>query len=120
MIFRSTYPNADTEPALFISKRTGCRLTGRRVEQIVAKALKKADLDGQGYSPHKLRHTAATTLYQKGLADILEIKEILGHASISTTQIYCHTAATTMKRALDSMGDVFRSDGGDRHDKKDE
>lgn len=75
--------------ALFLS-RTGTRLTGRRVEQIVDKCLKNAGLDGRGFSTHKLRHTAATLMYQNGGADMLTLQEILGHAHVSTTEIYTH------------------------------
>ena len=76
--------------ALFISKRTGRRLTPRRVEQIVERCLQTAGLSGKGYSPHKLRHTAATLMYRHGNVDMLTLKEILGHESVSTTQIYTH------------------------------
>jgi integrase/recombinase XerC len=75
--------------ALFLS-RTGSRITGRRVEQIVTQCLKNAGLDGRGLSTHKLRHTAATLMYQAGGADMLTLKEILGHAHVSTTEIYTH------------------------------
>ena len=85
---RAALPNLPTdERALFVSKRTGKRLTARRVEQIVARCLQSAGLSGRGFSPHKLRHTAATLMYQGGV-DMLALKEILGHESVSTTQIY--------------------------------
>ena len=89
---RAQLPNIkDTDKnALFISKRTGGRLTPRRVEQIVERCLQTAGLYGKGYSPHKLRHTAATLMYRHGNVDMLTLKEILGHESVSTTQIYTH------------------------------
>ena len=89
---RAQLPNIkDTDKnALFISKRTGGRLTPRRVEQIVERCLQTAGLSGKGYSPHKLRHTAATLMYRHGNVDMLTLKEILGHESVSTTQIYTH------------------------------
>ena len=84
---RAALPNLPAdERALFVSKRTGKRLTARRVEQIVARCLQSAGLSGRGFSPHKLRHTAATLMYQGGV-DMLALKEILGHESVSTTQI---------------------------------
>jgi len=83
-------PDIIGEPnALFISK-FGKRISKRRVQQIVEDALRDANLDGMGYSTHKLRHTAATLMYQHGGADTLVLKEILGHKSIMTTEIYTH------------------------------
>ena len=88
--------------ALFISKRTGKRLTPRRVQQIVERSLKAAGLDGRGFSPHKLRHTAATLMYQYGNVDMLALKEILGHENVSTTQIYTHINTKQLKNAVAS------------------
>ena len=87
------------EPALFISKRLKKRLSARRVEQIVTDCLKQAGLDGQGYSAHKLRHTAATLLYRSGNADMLALKEILGHEHVSTTEIYTHISDDALMKA---------------------
>lgn len=61
--------------------------------------LKSAGLDNTGYSPHKLRHTAATLMYQGG-ADMLAIKEILGHENVSTTQFYTHINQQQLKQAV--------------------
>lgn len=91
-----------SESALFISKKRKTRLTARRVQQIIKDCLKAAGLDGQGYSPHKLRHTAATLLYQSGAADILTLKAILGHENISTTEIYTHISDEKVKKAAKS------------------
>ena len=88
--------------ALFVSKRTMRRLTATSIYNLVEKALEKAGLQGDGYSVHKLRHSAASLLHQNG-TDVLEIGEILGHASIKTTQIYCHTTGELVKSALDKM-----------------
>ena len=84
--------------ALFISNRTGKRLSARRVEQIVARCLQSAGLSGRGFSPHKLRHTAATLMYQGGV-DMLALKEILGHENVSTTQIYTHINREQLKKS---------------------
>ena len=103
---RKRYKKIIDEDALFLSQN-GTRITGRRVEQIVDKYLLKAGLQSSGYSPHKLRHTAGTLLYQGGDADLLEIKEILGHESVSTTQIYCHTSGKMVKSAMNSMQKIL-------------
>ena len=65
--------------ALFLSSRTGKRIGARQIQKIVQASLRDAGLSGKGYSPHKLRHTAATLLYQHGKVDILVLKELLGH-----------------------------------------
>lgn len=84
--------------ALFLSSR-GTRITPRRVEQIVENCLQQASLAGRGYSPHKLRHTAATLMYQHGGVDIRVLKEILGHANLGTTEIYTHLSSVQMENA---------------------
>lgn len=96
---RNALPNLTDKDALFVSKRTGKRLTARRVEQIVARCLQSAGLSGRGFSPHKLRHTAATLMYQGGV-DMLALKEILGHESVSTTQIYTHINQQQLRDAV--------------------
>jgi len=88
------------DPALFLSNQKK-RISRRRVQQIVEDALKAAGLDGRGLSTHKLRHTAATLMYQHGHVDLLTLKSILGHESISTTEIYTHLSDTTMQEAMD-------------------
>ncbi len=83
--------------ALFLS-RNGSRISKRRVQQIVEYNLKKNGLFG--YSTHKLRHTAATLLYQYGHVDIRILKELLGHASLSTTEIYTHVSNEQIEEAV--------------------
>ena len=56
--------------------------------------------DSDGYSVHKLRHTAATLMYQHGDVDVLLLKEILGHENLSTTQIYTHVADEQLRQAV--------------------
>jgi site-specific recombinase XerD len=87
--------------ALFLSKQLR-RITGRRVEQIVENALKVCNLDGRELSVHKLRHTAATLMYNHGGADALTLKEILGHKSVSTTEIYTHISPDQIFAAMDN------------------
>ena len=55
-----------------------------------------------GFSVHKLRHTAATLMYQTGNVDVLELKEILGHENLNTTQIYTHIENTELKIAAEA------------------
>ena len=87
------------DPALFLSNQKK-RISRRRVQQIVEDSLKKAGLSGRGLSTHKLRHTAATLMYQQGGTDILTLKSILGHESIATTQIYTHLGETAEREAM--------------------
>jgi site-specific recombinase XerD len=86
--------------ALFISRNMR-RINPRTVENIVKRFLEKSGLGGQGFSVHKLRHTAATLMYQHGDVDILLIKEILGHENLSTTEIYTHIVDSQLKNAVD-------------------
>lgn len=87
--------------AVFLSRKNR-RISRRRVEQIIDNHLKKIGLSGQGYSVHKLRHTAATLMYQHGKVDTLTLKEILGHKSIATTEIYTHLSSDILKNAAES------------------
>lgn len=96
---RAALPHLTDSNALFVSKRTGKRLSARRVQQIVERCLQSAGLSGRGYSPHKLRHTAATLMYQGGV-DMLALKEILGHENVSTTQIYTHINQQQLRDAV--------------------
>ncbi len=85
--------------ALFISRR-GTRISNRRVEQIIEEKLKLSGLSGMGFSVHKLRHTAATLMYQNGV-DVRVLKEVLGHENLDTTQIYTHVANEQIRNAID-------------------
>ncbi|MDF2949568.1 MAG: xerC [Sedimentibacter sp.] len=87
------------EKALFISNRK-TRFTQRGVQHMVDKYLNEAGLAGKHYSPHKLRHTAATLMYQYGHVDIRALQEILGHESVSTTQIYTHIDKEQLRDAV--------------------
>ena len=87
--------------ALFIS-RNHRRISPKTVQHIVKTYLSKAGLGGMGFSTHKLRHTAATLMYQHGNVDIRVLKDILGHANLGTTQIYTHVSDAQIKRAVDA------------------
>lgn len=87
------------ERALFLS-RLNQRISVKTVQAMVYKYLKLAGLDGKHYSVHKLRHTAATLMYQSGHVDVRVLKEILGHEQLNTTQIYTHVSNVEMEKAM--------------------
>ena len=91
---------ATEKNALFIS-RNHRRISPKTVQHIVKTYLEKSGLGGQGFSTHKLRHTAATLMYQHGDVDIRVLKDILGHANLGTTQIYTHVSDKQIKHAGD-------------------
>ncbi|MBQ8195337.1 MAG: tyrosine-type recombinase/integrase [Oscillospiraceae bacterium] len=84
--------------ALFLSRR-GTRISNRRVQQIVEDCFKSCGLDNMGLSVHKLRHTAATLMYQNGV-DVRVLKDVLGHENLNTTQIYTHVSNAQMQDAM--------------------
>lgn len=84
--------------ALFLS-RLNKRISNRRVQQIVEDCLKSCGLDNLGLSVHKLRHTAATLMYQNGV-DVRVLKDVLGHENLNTTQIYTHVSDNQMANAM--------------------
>ena len=90
----------DSVKALFLSERKE-RISKRTVQYVVDKELRRAGLDTKKYSTHKLRHTAATLMYQYGNVDIRALQELLGHESISTTEIYTHVANEQVRNAVD-------------------
>ena len=89
-----------SEKALFLSERRE-RISNRTVQHIVSKELEQAGLDTRKYSVHKLRHTAATLMYQYGQVDIRALQELLGHKSISTTEIYTHVNNEQVRSAVE-------------------
>ncbi len=91
----------NSKQALFLSERKE-RISNRTVQYIVEKELLSAGLDTKKYSVHKLRHTAATLMYQYGNVDIRALQEVLGHESISTTEIYTHVANQQARNAVES------------------
>lgn len=87
--------------ALFLSNQKK-RISPKTVQHMVEVYLNKAGLGDMGFSVHKLRHTAATLMYQHGNVDVLLLKEILGHENLSTTEIYTHVVDEQLRRAVDS------------------
>ena len=87
--------------ALFIS-RNNRRMSVKTIQYMVYKYLEKIGLNAQGYSCHKLRHTAATLMYQHGGVDVRVLKEVLGHENLGTTEIYTHLSSDQFKKASDA------------------
>lgn len=96
--FRKKYGSAT--PALFISER-GERIARSTVHRLVKVHLGEAGLDREGYSAHKLRHTAATLMLRNGV-DVRTLQELLGHEHLNTTEIYTHIENTDLRMAADA------------------
>lgn len=92
------------QKAIFVGlyKNQYNRLSNRSVQKIVEKQLMKAGLGNRGISVHKLRHTCATLLYEYGNVDPMVLRDVLGHASVATTQIYTHLSDSDKQRAAES------------------
>lgn len=86
--------------ALFLSNRRE-RISRETIHAMVKKYLKKAGLDADKYSAHKLRHTAATLMLQNGV-DVRTLQELLGYENLNTTQIYTHIDNTSLKIAAEA------------------
>ena len=94
--------------AVFLSGREN-RISNKTVQWMVQKYLKMSGLGSKGLSVHKLRHTAATLMYQSGKVDIRVLKDILGHEQLNTTQIYTHVVDRNMEEAVENnpLADVI-------------
>ena len=90
-----------SDKAFFLSSREQ-RISNKTVQWMVHKYFGLAGLGYKKYSVHKLRHTAATLMYQSGEVDIRILKEVLGHEQLNTTQIYTHVVNRNLKEAVDS------------------
>ena len=90
---------AAKEKALFLSTRAQ-RISVKTVQWMVYKYLEMAGLGDRKLSVHKLRHTAATLMYQQGGVDVRVLKDILGHEQLNTTQIYTHVSSSDMEEAM--------------------
>ena len=90
-----------SDNAFFLSRRQ-TRISAKTVQWVVYKYLEIAGLGTRGLSVHKLRHTAATLMYQTGKVDIRVLKDILGHEQLNTTQIYTHVVDKNIEQAVDN------------------
>ena len=89
-----------TTDSAFILNRSGQRLTPRSIQRIVKKYKKAANLQDKTLTPHTLRHAFATHLLSNAV-DIRVIQELLGHASLSTTQLYTHVSLEHLRKSYD-------------------
>jgi integrase/recombinase XerD len=96
-----------TSPWLFPSRGAGGRLTARRFAQLLDEAARDAGVDPARVSPHVLRHAFATHLLEGG-ADLRVVQTLLGHADISTTQIYTHVAEDRLREVVASKHPLGR------------
>ena len=96
--------------ALFISRKN-CRFGVRGVENMLESKLLAAGLDASRYSPHKLRHTAATLMLKNGV-DTRALQEVLGHSNLNTTQIYTHLDNAALHEAAQAnpIGRKYKSE----------
>jgi integrase/recombinase XerD len=94
-----------TAGPVFPSPRGG-RLSSRTVQRVIKRAAVRASLPGaedvRRYTPHKLRHTFATNCLRAG-ADIIEVRDLLGHSSVSTTQVYLSSDASRLRDAVNRI-----------------
>ena len=97
--FRKKYGTSATS-ALFVSER-GERIARSTVHRLVKVHLGEAGLKQDGYSAHKLRHTAATLMLRNGV-DVRTLQELLGHEHLNTTEIYTHIENTDLRQAADA------------------
>ena len=99
--YLKTRPNEGSKDrrALFLSRNKN-RISVKTIQWLVKKYLGAAGLDTEKYSTHKLRHTAATLMYQHGGVDIRTLQEILGHEQLSTTEIYTHINDERLRSAV--------------------
>lgn len=99
LAMRDKYTEGTQTDALFIS-RNRRRISNQTVQWMVYKYLDLAGLGNRSLSVHKLRHTAATLMYQTGEVDVRVLKDILGHEQLNTTQIYTHVSDSSMEKAM--------------------
>ena len=82
--------------------RTGQRMTETSFIRLFRRVLKRVGLQGEGITPHKLRHAFGTTLVREGV-DVATIAELMGHSNMSTTSVYLHASPTTMRTAVEKL-----------------
>lgn len=104
---RSTFGRQEESPWLFPSTGQSGHLTRQRLAQFLKEKGAEAGLDAKHLSPHVLRHAFATHLLENG-ANIMVIQKLLGHADISTTQIYTHIQTQRLIDLLEKHHPLFR------------
>lgn len=115
LVWRTNEENSKlNERALFLSNRDQ-RISVKTVQWLVYKHLGEAGLESKHYSVHKLRHTAATLMYQSGEVDVRVLKDILGHEQLNTTQIYTHVSNAAMSAAMEKnpLSDITINDSSE-------
>jgi integrase/recombinase XerD len=103
--------NKHADRFLFCSRGAEGHLTRRRCHQLLKELAVKAGIDPDKLSPHVLRHAFATHLVEGG-ADLRSVQSMLGHADISTTQIYTHVANERLRTVVESAHPLARKRGG--------
>ena len=88
-----------SDKALFLSERQ-TRISNKTVQWMIHKYFELSGFGDRGFSVHKLRHTAATLMYQSGAVDIRVLKDVLGHEQLNTTQIYTHLTDSNLESAV--------------------
>jgi integrase/recombinase XerD len=103
-------PKGDAaNPWLYPSRGAGGRLTTRRFAQLLDEAAVGAGVDPEKVSPHVLRHAFATHLLEGG-ADLRVVQTLLGHADISTTQVYTHVMGERLREVVEKAHPLARDD----------
>ena len=100
LILRMSQKYASVQTKAVFLSRLEQRISVKTVQAMVYKYLRLAGLESKHYSVHKLRHTAATLMYQSGNVDVRVLKEIVGHEQLNTTQIYTHVSNADIEKAM--------------------
>jgi site-specific recombinase XerD len=98
-------PSTDSNH-LFVSRIGGRPIAGRVINRMLKRVLEDADMDEQGITPHRLRHTFATHLIRNGV-DVRTVQELLGHADLQTTARYLHSDTRTKQAAVGKLAAAF-------------
>lgn len=102
LIVRDDSKATDNDKKYLFLSSLNRQINKRTVELLVKKHITSAGINDANYTPHKLRHTAATLMYKHGDVDIRSLQNILGHENISTTQIYTHVDDEKLRQAVKS------------------